>query len=122
SQAEAKRLLQEAGVQTPLKIKIVNRAVDQPYKIVGIWVIDQLRQIGVNAEQEVLPTGPFYDQLRNKHEWDMAIEFNCQSNVNALLDVSKFLSEDISGSNYAGYVDRELDRMFEEMNRTADEE
>jgi len=121
SQEEAKRLLQEAGVQTPLQVKIVNRAVDQPYKIVGIWVIDQLRQIGITAEQEVLPTGPFYDQLRTKHEWDLAIEFNCQSNVNALLDVSKFVSEDVSGSNYGGYVDRELDKMFEEMNRTSDE-
>lgn len=122
SQEEAKRLLQEAGVSTPLNIKIVNRAVDQPYKIVGIWVIDQLRQIGVHAEQEVLPTGPFYDQLRIKHEWDIAIEFNCQSNVNPLLDVSKFVSEDISGSNYGGYIDRELDKMFEEMNRTGDVE
>ena len=122
SQEEAKRLLKEAGVTTPLNIKIVNRAVDQPYKIVGIWVIDQLRQIGINAEQEVLPTGPFYDQLRTKHEWDVAIEFNCQSNVNALLDVSKFVSEDVSGANYAGYIDRDLDKMYEDMNQTDDEE
>ncbi|MFN4090656.1 MAG: ABC transporter substrate-binding protein, partial [Alphaproteobacteria bacterium] len=120
SQEEAKRLLADAGVQMPLQLRIVNRAIDQPYRIVGIWVIDQLRQIGINAEQEVLPTGPFYDALRVKQDWDLAIEFNCQSNVNSLLDVSKFVSDDVSGSNYAGYVDRDLDRMFQEMNETAD--
>lgn len=120
SRAEAKRLLKEAGVQTPLKIVMNNRAVDQPYKIVGTWLIDQWRQIGIDAEQQVKPTGPFYDSLRTKKDWDVSLEFNCQANVNPLLDVSKFVSDDVSGSNYAGYVDRELDKMFNEMNQSGD--
>lgn len=122
SRAEAKRLLEEAGYGGGLDIVMNNREIDQPYKIVGTWLIDQWRQVGVNATQEVRPTGPFYDQLRTKKEWDVSLEFNCQTIVNPLLDVSKYISEDKSGSQYGGYIDRELDEMFDEMNRAREVE
>jgi len=122
SRAEAKRLLEEAGYAGGLDIVMNNREIDQPYKIVGTWLIDQWRQVGIRATQEVRPTGPFYDQLRTKKEWDVSLEFNCQTIVNPLLDVSKYISEDKSGSQYGGYIDRELDEMFEEMNRAPEEE
>ena len=64
SRAEAKRLLQEAGVPD-LKFALSNRAIDQPYTIVGTWLIDQWRQIGVTVEQKMEPTGPFYARLRS---------------------------------------------------------
>lgn len=120
SRAEAKKLLKEAG-QENLKFTLYNRGVDQPYKIVGTWLIDQWKQIGVEVEQQVLPTGPFYDMLRSKKTFDVSLDFNCQAVVNPLLDVSKFISDDISGNQNGSYQDRELDKMFEEMNRTGDE-
>jgi peptide/nickel transport system substrate-binding protein len=40
SRAEARRLLKEAG-QEHLKFELLNRNVDQPYKFIGTWVIDQ---------------------------------------------------------------------------------
>ncbi len=49
------------------------------------------------------------------------MDFNCQSIVNPLLDVSKFLSKDVSGSSNGNYIDREVDKMFEQMNRSGDE-
>jgi peptide/nickel transport system substrate-binding protein len=119
SRAEAKRLLKEAG-QENLKFALANRAVDQPYTIVGTWLIDQWRQVGVTVEQKMDPTGPFYAKLRSS-DFDVALEFNCQSVVNPLLDVGKFLSVDRANENYAGYTDRELDKLFDSMNRTADE-
>jgi peptide/nickel transport system substrate-binding protein len=118
SRAEAKRLLQEAGVPN-LKFTIANRAIDQPYTIVGTWLIDQWRQIGVTVEQTMEPTGPFYARLRS-HEFDVTMDFNCQSVVNPLLDVGKFLSQDTGNESYGGYTDRELDKMFEAMNREPD--
>ncbi|MEQ9643087.1 MAG: ABC transporter substrate-binding protein [Alphaproteobacteria bacterium] len=120
SRAEAKKLLAEAGFGDGLSLKMNNRAVDQPYKIVGVWLIDQWKQIGVTAEQQVLPTGPFYDMLRKQKTYDISLDFNCQAVVNPLLDVSKFISDDKSGNNYANYQDREVDRLFEAMNQTAD--
>jgi peptide/nickel transport system substrate-binding protein len=118
SRAEAKRLLQEAGVPN-LRFTIANRAIDQPYTIVGTWLIDQWRQIGVTVEQTMEPTGPFYARLRS-HEFDVTMDFNCQSVVNPLLDIGKFLSQDTGNESYGGYTDRELDKMFEAMNREPD--
>jgi len=119
SRAEARRLLKEAGVPN-LKFELHNRGVDQPYKIVGTWMIDQWRQVGITAKQRVQPTGPFYATLRKKKDFDVSIDFNCQSIVNPLLDVSKFISDDISGNQYGNYQDRDLDKMFDKMNRAAD--
>jgi peptide/nickel transport system substrate-binding protein len=120
SRAEAKRLLKEAG-QENLKFTLYNRAVDQPYKFVGTWLIDQWKQIGLTVDQKAEPTGPFYANLRRKKDFDVALNFNCQSVVNPLLDVAAFISDDKTANQYGGYQDRELDKMFEAMNRSGDE-
>ncbi len=119
SRAEARRLLKEAG-QEGLEFEFHNRGVDQPYKIVGTWLIDQWSKVGLKVTQRVQPSAPFYATLRKQKDFDVSMDFNCQSIVNPLLDVSKFLSEDITGNQYAGYNDRELDKLFDQMNRSAD--
>jgi len=120
SRAEARKLLKEAGVDLSKVYYFNNRAVDQPYKIVGTWLVDQWKQVGLKFEQHVFPTGPFYDMLRNKKTFDVSIDFNCQSVVNPLLDVSKYLSDDRSGSQYGQYQDREVDALFDKMNQSGD--
>ena len=40
SRSEAKRLLKEAGAEG-LSFELLNRNVDQPYKYVGTWLIDE---------------------------------------------------------------------------------
>jgi len=120
SRAEARRLLKEAGVDLSKTYYFNNRAVDQPYKIVGTWLIDQWKQVGLKFEQHVFPTGPFYDMLRKKKDFDVSLDFNCQSVVNPLVDVSKFISDDRAGNQYGNYKDREVDALFDKMNRSAD--
>lgn len=120
SRAEAKRLLKEAGADLSKTYYFNNRAVDQPYKIVGTWLIDQWKQVGLKFEQHVFPTGPFYDMLRQKKEFDVSIDFNCQSVVNPLLDVSKYLSDTRSKSQYGQYQDAEVDALFDKMNQSGD--
>ena len=119
SRAEAKRLLKEAGAEG-LEFVLTNRGVDQPYRVVGTWLIDQWKKIGMKVTQNVLPTPAFYDAVRKKHDFDVTVYFNCQSVVNPLADVSGYQSDDIAGNNYSGYQDREMDSMFEAMNRSND--
>ena len=64
SRAEAKRLLKEAGAEN-LNFELLNRDVDQPYKYVGIWLVDQWGKIGVKATQKVVPTGPWFGAMRS---------------------------------------------------------
>ena len=45
SRAEARRLLKEAGAEG-LSFELLNRNVDQPYKYVGAWLIDEWSKIG----------------------------------------------------------------------------
>jgi peptide/nickel transport system substrate-binding protein len=119
SRAEAKRLLKEAGAEN-LKFTLYNRGVDQPYKFVGTWLIDQWKQIGLTVDQKVEPTGPFYANLRSKKDFDVTLDFNCQAVVNPLLDVAKFVSDDKTGNQYGGYKDREVDKLFDAMNQSGD--
>ena len=121
SRAEARALLEEAGA-TDLTIDYNNRGVDQPYKVVGTWLIDQWANIGVKAEQHVRPSPQFYAVLRNSHEFDVSIDFNCQSVVNPIADVTKFLGS--AGNNYAQYEDQVLEDLYVKLAQapTADEQ
>jgi len=120
SRAEARKLLEEAGVDLSKTYVFNNRGVDQPYKVVGVWLIDQWRQIGLNFEQKVQPTGPFYASLREKGDFDVSIDFNCQSIVNPPIDTSKYLSSDVNPANYSRVVDRKMDQLYEDMLLEAD--
>jgi peptide/nickel transport system substrate-binding protein len=117
SREEARRLLKEAG-QENLKFTLANRAVDQPYTIVGTWLIDQWKQIGVEVTQKAEATGPFYAQLRSGN-FDVALDFNCQSVINPLADTSKFLGV-AAGDQYGRYKNQKLEDLHAKMNQTAD--
>ena len=119
SREEARKLLKEAGVEN-LKFTLSNRGIDQPYTIVGTWLIDQWRQIGVTATQKMDATGPFYAAL-NSGAFDVTLDFNCQSVVNPLVDTAKFLPSDVAGDQYGRFKNEELKKMYDAMNRTADE-
>ena len=119
SRAEAKRLLKEAGAEG-LEFVLLNRGVDQPYRVVGTWLIDQWKQIDLKVTQNVLPSPAFYDAVRKKHDFDVTVYFNCQSIVNPLADVSTYQSDTIAGNQYAGYQDPVMDKWFDQMNRSGD--
>jgi len=120
SRAEAKRLLEEANFDFSKTYSFNNRGVDQPYKVVGTWLIDQWRKIGVNFEQRVSPSPVFYDILRKQYDFDISIDFNCQSVINPIADVSKFVPS--SGNNYTQNEDAEIEKLYDLLLRAGTEE
>lgn len=114
SRAEARRLLKEAGVPN-LTFTLNNRAVDQPYKVVGTWMIDQWAKIGVKVTQQVNPTPVFFDILRKSPDYDVSVDFNCQSVVNPIADVSKYLPS--AGNNYGHFKDAKLEEIYDRLLR-----
>jgi len=118
SRSEAKRLLKEAG-QAGMSFDFHNRGVDQPYKVVGTWMIDQWRRIGLKVTQRVQPSPAFYDTLRKKKDFDVSMDFNCQSVINPIADVSKFLGS--AGNNYAAFENPALEEIYDKLIRAGDE-
>jgi peptide/nickel transport system substrate-binding protein len=118
SRARASALLEQTG-NSGLTFEFNNRGVDQPYKIVGTWLIDQWKQSGMKVKQRVQPTPPFYATLRKKKDFDVSIDFNCQSVINPIADISKFLGS--AGNNYGNYEDQVLEDLYDKLLRTGDE-
>ncbi len=118
SRAEAKKLLAEAGYPDGVKIVFNNRGVDQPYKIVGTWLVDQWKKVGINAEMQVNPSPLFYDILRKTFDYDVSIDFNCQSVINPIADVSFFMPG--GGSNHSGVEDQEMVDTYDKLAKAKD--
>jgi len=118
SRAEAKRLLKEAGAEG-LTFELLNRNIDQPYKYVGAFVIDEWSKIGLRVTQKVIPTGPFYEALRGGN-FDVTVDFNCQGMVNPSLDVGKYLPHTVYTENYGNYEDAAEIALYERMLHEAD--
>jgi peptide/nickel transport system substrate-binding protein len=113
SRAEAKRLLKEAGAEG-LTFEMINRNVDQPYKYMGTWLIDQWGKIGLHVTQQVVPTGPWFASLRGG-EFAVNTGGNCHGIVNPVIDVQTWLSHSISSQNYGYYEDPKEDEIYDKM-------
>lgn len=111
SRDEARRLLKEAGAEG-LAFELQNRNVDQPYKYIAAWVIDEWSKIGLKVTQKVLPTGPFFEGLRSGN-FDVTVDFNCQGLVNPLLDIGKYLPHSVYEENYGNYEDPKVIDLYQ---------
>jgi len=113
SRSEARRLLKEAGAEG-LSFELLNRNIDQPYKFVGIWLIDEWSKVGLRATQRVLPVGPWFEAVRAGN-FDVIVDANCNSVVNPLLDVQKYLPHSVYAANYGNYDDQPEIDLYETM-------
>jgi len=118
SRAEARRLLKEAGAEG-LKFELLNRNVDQPYKFVATWLIDEWSKIGLTVTQRVVPTGPWFEAMRTGN-FDVVVEANCNTIVNPVIDVQKYLPRDVFPENYGQYEDKEAVDIYDKMLRETD--
>jgi len=118
SRAEAKRLLKEAGAEG-LSFELVNRNVDQPYKFNAAWVIDEWSKIGLKVTQKVLATGPYTDSMK-QGDFAVALDGDCQTVVNPLLDGTKYLPNSVSPFNFGRYEDAEEIALYDRMLRETD--
>jgi peptide/nickel transport system substrate-binding protein len=120
SREEARRLLKEAGVPN-LAFTFTNRNVAMPYTPVGVFLIDQWRQIGVNVKHEQLETRLYLAaQQRDNPTYDAALDFNCDFMDEPNLQLQKYLSHDRAAINYAQQTDRVLDELFDKQSGELD--
>ena len=118
SRAEAKRLLREAGAEG-LSFELLTRGVDQPYKTVGIWLVDEWSKIGLKVTQKVVPTGPFIEAQRSGN-YQVFSGANCHGVVNPLLDVQTYLPGSYYSGNYEFFEDPNEVALYEKVLRETD--
>ena len=92
-----------------------------PYEPVGVWLIDQWRQIGLNVRQEVVEAAKIFPTLR-AGDFEVACDFQCGYIVDPDLDLYKFQSKEVSFANYSRYTDKVLDDLYQKQARAADVE
>src|SRR6266404_2560630 len=113
SRSEAKRLLKEAGAEG-ISFELLNRDVDQPFKYLATWLVDEWSKVGLKATQRVAPTGPWFESLRSGN-FEVALEGNCQSVVNPLLDVGKYQPPPEFTQQYGNFEDRAAVELYQKM-------
>jgi peptide/nickel transport system substrate-binding protein len=116
SRAEARRLLKEAGVPEGFSFTFTNRGIPMPYEPLGVWLIDQWRQVGLNVKQEVIEAAAYFGVIR-KGDTQTHMDFQCGYIVEPDLDMYKFLSTDRNPANYGYYKDPVLDRLYDQQSR-----
>ena len=121
ARGEARRLLKEAGVPDGFAFTFRNRAIRDPYESLGVWLVDQWRQIGLNVKVETLELATLYDEIRGGN-FDVAADFHCSYIVEPDLALFKFQSADVSHVNYSRYTDRTLDELYQRQSRATDRE
>jgi peptide/nickel transport system substrate-binding protein len=118
SRAEAKRLLKEAGAEG-LSFELLNRGVDQPYKFVGTWLVDEWSKIGLKVTQRVMPTGPWTDAMR-RGDFEVVSQANCHGVSNPLMDVQPYLPASVYTANYGQFEDQTEVDLYNKMLRETD--
>jgi peptide/nickel transport system substrate-binding protein len=110
SREEAKRLLKEAGIDH-LAIKLTNRDIPMPYAPAADYIIAAWKEIGVTVTQEQLKTKEWQSALET-HSFEVAIDFAGDYFDDPTLQLAKYVSTDLSPTNYANSTDRFLDGLY----------
>src|SRR6266852_2914307 len=117
SRAEAKRLLAEAGYPNGFKVVLKNRNVKLPYQDLAVFVIQEWRKIGVEAENRPLETAAWFADLAAAN-----FELMIGPTVEFMDDPDQFLNRYVTGApqNYGRFSDPVIDDLFSRQARAID--
>jgi peptide/nickel transport system substrate-binding protein len=114
--AEAKRLLEEAGV-SDLKFSLLSPNFKVPYEPLAIFFIDQWRQIGVEVTFDAQPTATQIARM-SSGDFDLALDFNAPTSDDPTEVLAKFVPG--GPGNYTGIEDEKLVELYRQQDSTTD--
>jgi peptide/nickel transport system substrate-binding protein len=117
--AEARQILAELGYgpQNPLRVTTSTRAI-AIYVDFASFVIDQLKQVGIEATLEQVETGVWHPKVTRK-DYDIAVNL---TGIGPDDPDANFFENYKCGSprNYSGYCNPEIDALILEQSQTQD--
>jgi peptide/nickel transport system substrate-binding protein len=121
NRTEARKIMETSGygAGNRLKLKVSTRNIP-PYRDPAVILIDQLKKIYIDAELEPLDTTAWYPRVRRK---DYTIGANLTGN--GIDDPDQAFYENYacgSESNYDGYCNPEIDKLFDQQSMEADQD
>ncbi len=121
NRTEARKIMEKSGygAGNRLKLKVSTRNIP-PYRDPAVILIDQLKKIYIDAELEPLDTTAWYPRVRRK---DYTIGANLTGN--GIDDPDQAFYENYacgSESNYDGYCNPEIDKLFDQQSMEADQD
>ncbi len=118
SRAEARRLLAEAGYPNGLKVVLKNRNVRVPYIDFAVFVVQEWRKIGVEAEHRPLETAAWFADGRDTGNFEAIVN----GTFNYMDDPDLFLERYQTGdsNNWGRFSDPRIDDLFARQARTLD--
>ena len=114
NRAEARKIMEKLGYgpSNRLKLKVSTRDI-APFRDPAVLLIDQLKEIYIDAELETVDTTGWFPKVVRK---DYTIGLNLTGN--GIDDPDQTLYENYkcgSGSNYDGYCNTEIDKLIDEQ-------
>src|SRR5713101_5509147 len=118
NRAEARRLLTEAGYPNGFKVVLKNRNVRVPYIDFGVFVIQEWRKIGVEAEHRPLETAAWFADGRDTGNFEVIVN----GVFNYMDDPDLFLERYTTGdtNNWGRFSDPRIDDLFARQTRALD--
>lgn len=107
ARAEARKLLAEAG-KTNLTLKLLNR---KPFPYAGVFLIDQLRQVGITVTQEQ-PEDPQYIAKREAGDFDLMLGAFPDMDDDPTIQWSVMTSESTNARIYANGEEKQVDAFY----------
>src|SRR5213593_3335569 len=118
NRAEARRLLAEAGYPNGFKVVLKNRNVKLPYQDWAVYVIQEWRKIGIEAEHRPLETATWFADGRDRGNFELMVQ-----PAGAFIDdPDQLLNPYVTGSpqNWGRFANPGLDDLYARQARVLD--